>query len=403
MAKKQNMDISEEISRLKKEIEDLRKQLKQQKSKVEDDEEDEEEDDGADSNKGCERDEDFGMSSYGTVSLSHNSINAFGSCISVINGRVYGSGIINGQVYGDDGGKTIKASGTIIEKSYDVPQPFTRIENLSPFNVLLFQKEECGVSVRGSKNIVEKHLSIKVSKGTLYIDVKKPVTVTGLIGKRVPKITICAPNILGITMSGSGNFKAKTNITVSKFSAEVSGSGNAWFQDIDSENDFSVSVRGTSDVQIGNVKCNEANATVTGSGELKTEGIIANGNSQVTLAGSGDSTCRKLQCNNLLVKITGSGNFSAKSVTCQSVKVGVSGSGDVRLAGKARHADFGIRGSGEIQASSLRVDEANAVSAGSGSIVCCADKHFDKQCSGSSDIRNVGRAQDKQSDFWDDF
>ena len=71
----------------------------------------------------------------------------------------------------------------------------------------------------------------------------------------------------------------------------------------------------------------------------------------------------------------------------------ISGSGNVLLDGKSTEAEYRIAGSGDINATELKVDNVNARISGSGSIRCYATENLTGGVSGSGNVAYKGNPQ----------
>ena len=103
--------------------------------------------------------------------------------------------------------------------------------------------------------------------------------------------------------------------------------------------------------------------SVVGSGDCLIEGLVRQGDFSVSVTGSGDIHLKDLKCDNLNVGIAGSGDVEIDVTAQGAVKANISGSGDIRLIGSADRASFSVAGSGDIDARGLKV--ANGVSTSS--------------------------------------
>ena len=88
--------------------------------------------------------------------------------------------------------------------------------------------------------------------------------------------------------------------------------------------------------------------------------------------------------------IAGSGDISAPSITGDSLKVSISGSGDVRVGGKVSGLDATISGSGDIRAGDLEAQRVNISIAGSGDATVRAREALDVKVAGSGAVRYYG-------------
>ncbi len=110
------------------------------------------------------------------------------------------------------------------------------------------------------------------------------------------------------------------------------------------------------------------------------------------ISGSGDILSQDdfTGLGNLKVGISGSGNIRL-SVEAESIDSKISGSGDIDLKGKSNSIDMTISGSGDINAASLVVNDCNVSISGSGDVKVHANERLNVRSSGSGDVEYKGR------------
>ena len=109
---------------------------------------------------------------------------------------------------------------------------------------------------------------------------------------------------------------------------------------------FDVRVAGSGNLLLASLETRTANVRISGSGDVKLAGRC--GALNVRIAGSGDADLAGLACTNAAINIAGSGNVSAHASGQADVRI--AGSGDVRITGGARCTKK-IAGSGNVQCS----------------------------------------------------
>jgi len=108
----------------------------------------------------------------------------------------------------------------------------------------------------------------------------------------------------------------------------------------------------------------------SGSGDISTDGVITNNNQiEMNTSGTGD------------VKAT---------VNAPSIKVTGSGSGDIELSGMTKNFDCGISGSGDIKCSNLKSENAVIHVAGSSDVHVFASVSLKVNVTGSGDVHYSG-------------
>ena len=109
---------------------------------------------------------------------------------------------------------------------------------------------------------------------------------------------------------------------------------------------FDIRVAGSGNLMPASLDTRTANVAISGSGDVKVAGRC--GALNVKIAGSGDADLAGLACTNTAISVAGSGNVSARASGQADVRI--AGSGDVRITGGARCIKKAA-GSGTVQCS----------------------------------------------------
>jgi len=112
---------------------------------------------------------------------------------------------------------------------------------------------------------------------------------------------------------------------------------------------------------------------------------------QIITSGSGDVTTNGVirNDNEIDMKTSGSGDIKA-TVNAPSIKVTGSGSGDIELSGMTKNFDCGISGSGDIKCSNLKSENAVIRVSGSSDVHVFASVSLKVNVTGSGDVRYSG-------------
>lgn len=139
-------------------------------------------------------------------------------------------------------------------------------------------------------------------------------------------VYVTSPDLIGVEVSGSGDFKSTKTI--------------------DTDN-ISLAVRGSGDISIeGLLICDHAKMAVTGSGDLEVKNLEAMTN-DITLIGSGDLSVRQRRVGNTRVQLTGSGDIEVDCEKCGTVESNLTGSGDISISGTVSNLKKSKAGSGD--------------------------------------------------------
>lgn len=112
---------------------------------------------------------------------------------------------------------------------------------------------------------------------------------------------------------------------------------------------------------------------------------------KITLSAVGDFTVSdKMSANKLDVSLTGVGDLQFDDLEVDTLKVRVTGTGDIKLTGKATHADFAVTGVGDIDSYGFVSKTAKCAISGVGDIKVNATDSLESSVSGVGDIRYQG-------------
>jgi hypothetical protein len=231
----------------------------------------------------------------------------------------------------------LQGNGEIITQYRDV-ENFIEIENSTSINVTIIEADTFGLKMEIEENLAD-HIITSVTGGVLEIrHSSKKNCITHTI---TPSITISAPVISSLTISGSGDISAPALSGIDA-SVRVSGSGSATVGDIQTSL-LQLRISGSGDISIGEISSEEVGVTISGSGNLSASGFASHG--IFSLSGSGDAYTRDLLLNTASMTISGSGNIHTE--ISNSLNAHLSGSGNIYLRGNPTiHSN--ISGSGRI-------------------------------------------------------
>lgn len=120
--------------------------------------------------------------------------------------------------------------------------------------------------------------------------------------------------------------------------------------------------------------------------------IHSPGVNALLLSGSGRiNTSNTISGSDLSLRISGSGNINISSLNVQQLSAGISGSGNINLAGgTATSESFSVSGSGNIKALDVSAATNTSKISGSGDISVKASDALDLIITGSGNIRYTG-------------
>ncbi len=121
--------------------------------------------------------------------------------------------------------------------------------------------------------------------------------------------------------------------------------------------------------------------------------VTAKDLNDINISGSGDVAFREgITTNSLKLRISGSGDMSGK-VTVKTLESSISGSGDMRLSGKAGNSTVSVVGSGDFRAGNLLTESTAVRVSGSGDADINASDRVDAAVNGSGDVHYSGGPQ----------
>lgn len=117
----------------------------------------------------------------------------------------------------------------------------------------------------------------------------------------------------------------------------------------------------------------------------------------VSLSGSGDVVFKDgLRAPSLKIKLTGSGDISGK-VEVKNLESSIGGSGDITLSGRAENSAVSVVGSGDFTGENLVTTNTQVKVAGSGDAKVNASVKIDASVVGSGDVHYTGSAKNISS------
>jgi len=125
--------------------------------------------------------------------------------------------------------------------------------------------------------------------------------------------------------------------------------------------------------------------------DFKLESKLTGDELEIIASGASDVYMNQaVQMEKSSIIVSGSGDFHADNFHTTSIKLAVSGSGDIRLKGDALQAKFAASGSGDIHAYDFKVEELDCSVSGSSDIKTYVIKTLNASASGSGDINYKG-------------
>lgn len=210
---------------------------------------------------------------------------------------------------------------------------FERVEVIGSPTVRYMQADTTSVSVCGPKELVSEIIT-EVSGGKLTIRNRGKM---GLVNFRFNDddklyVAVSSPDIIGVEVSGSGDFISQHHIDTDQLNVRLKGSGNVSFSD---------------------VICDRCDIELIGSGDIDFERLDTRRTS-ASLVGSGDIDINQFRVLQTDLLLRGSGDIDVSfQDDCGAVSAVLQGSGDISLKGRVRQLHQSKQGSGTIDTSDL--------------------------------------------------
>jgi Putative auto-transporter adhesin, head GIN domain len=198
--------------------------------------------------------------------------------------------------------KVITPSKTVISENRNV-SGFTAIEFSTFGKVNIMQGDTESLNIAGPDNIVPE-ITTTVSNGTLVIDTKDNLTVTGFSSDNVLTFTIVAKDLSSLSVSGAGDVQVET-LSAPKMSINMSGAGRVTQNQITTDN-LTIDISGLGGIDI-NGQATQATIDISGAGSVNAADLQVQ-TATVTLSGLGNATL--WVTGQLSGDISGAGNVS---------------------------------------------------------------------------------------------
>lgn len=212
---------------------------------------------------------------------------------------------------------------------------FERIEIIGSPTVVYTQADTFGIRIEGPDNLIPRILT-DTDGGTLYVRNKgKMGFVNFTIGdKNDVTVYVSSPDLVGVLVSGSGDFISRKKVDTDTMEIVLRGSGDIIFEDL---------------------ICDRNTTELVGSGDVRIDYLEAQTSSAV-LVGSGDVNISQANVHDTDISLRGSGDIVINFLEgCKSADVQLNGSGDITLKGTLTHYDGYKNGSGDINTGNLRI------------------------------------------------
>lgn len=233
----------------------------------------------------------------------------------------------------------INGEGPLVTETITI-SGFTGIDMAVPGTLHFIPDSVYSVQIQAQQNIldaietpmVNQSLEIRL-KRYVHLHSFEPITVT-----------IHAPNISALAISGSANIYVDKPFQGNSLQLSIAGSGNIHTGSILMQKNIGISVSGSGSVFMTQLQCNSLQSSISGSADI----AAANGsveNENIQISGSGNVDYSQIMGQNITIQSSGSGTVKVNAG--QTLNVHISGSGNIYYSGNPT-ISVSISGSGKL-------------------------------------------------------
>lgn len=211
--------------------------------------------------------------------------------------------------------------GKVTEKMISNEETFfNAIQVNGNVEVILTQDTTCTIKAIGNEKAIEEYQFMFNTDSTTSTTelVANLKNYTWNANKSVDAVTpaitleVSAPSLHGIVVYGAASIKVKS--------------------DIKQNNDFTVRINGTGDVDTKKLDIENLYIEINGAGDIKIKEAKCQGNATFQIDGAGDADA-DIECANLKTIVNGAGDINFK-VKCNELQAECNGAGDIKLKGE---------------------------------------------------------------------
>lgn len=215
--------------------------------------------------------------------------------------------------------ESISGNGNVKDENRPLSK-INAIKTSGSIDVEISNGDDYSITVQNDENLIP-YVLTEVNGGELNIRYKDGYSIMN----DHAKVIVTVPSINKITTSGSG---------------DITSSGT-----IKSDQKLEMNTSGSGDIK-ANINAPSVQVTGSGSGDIQLSGMTKD--FECKMSGSGDVDCGNLKSENAEVRVAGSSNVHVFASV--SLKVNVTGSGDVHYGGSPTSPEIHITGSGTVSA-----------------------------------------------------
>ena len=215
--------------------------------------------------------------------------------------------------------RRVKGNGDIVKQERK-ESSFNAVKVSGAFDVYFSQSDEQEIQIEADENLM-RYIETNVEDGVLRIRTKNGVN---LRPTQDMKVYVKAPKYRSVSIAGSGNLVAETNINLNE--------------------KIRLSIAGSGDIKLQELNAPQVDVNISGSGTAQGHGSTRD--IDIDVAGSGDVKMGELKAENAKISIAGSGNVWV--FASMKLEVKVAGGGDIHYYGNPADIKSKLAGSGNL-------------------------------------------------------
>nr|WP_294904748.1 head GIN domain-containing protein [uncultured Lacibacter sp.] len=215
--------------------------------------------------------------------------------------------------------RRVKGNGDIVKQERK-ESSFNAVKVSGAFDVYFSQSDEQEIQIEADENLM-RYIETNVEDGVLRIRTKNGIN---LRPTQDMKVYVKAPKYRSVSIAGSGNLVAETNINLNE--------------------KIRLSIAGSGDIRLQELNAPQVDVNISGSGTA--EGHGSTRDIDIDVAGSGDVKMSGLKAENAKISIAGSGNVWV--FASMKLEVKVAGGGDIHYYGNPTDIKSKLAGSGNL-------------------------------------------------------
>lgn len=215
--------------------------------------------------------------------------------------------------------RRVKGNGDIVKQERK-ENSFHAVKVSGAFDVYFSQADVQEIQIEADENLM-RYIETHVEDGVLRIRTRNGIN---LRPTQDMKVYVKAPKYKSVSIAGSGNLVAETNISLNE--------------------KIRLSIAGSGDIRLQELNAPQVDVNISGSGTA--EGHGSTRDIDIDVAGSGDVKMSGLKAENAKISIAGSGNVWV--FASMKLEVKVAGGGDIHYYGNPTDIKSKLAGSGNL-------------------------------------------------------